>query len=219
MNDAARLMDGIYARQRHIYDATRKFYLLGRDRLIAHLDAQPGQRILEIGCGTGRNLVAIARRYPECQCYGLDISPAMLATARASLARERLESRVRLAQADATTFDAKTLFGVGAFDRVVVSYALSMIPGWEAVLREGVGVLAPGGSLHVVDFGDQAGLPKAFKTALETWLAHFHVAPRESLPRAIEELTREGGLTSSTQSLYRGYAIAACLMRMPQPSA
>ena len=213
MSDASSLMDGLYARQRHIYDATRKFYLLGRDRLIADLDARPDHRVLEIGCGTGRNLIAIARRYPGCACHGLDISKVMLATAQASLARERLGDRVRLAQADATAFDTMALFGVAAFDRIVVSYALSMIPQWEDVLREAVRTLAPGGSLHVVDFGDQAGLPKAFKSALARWLAHFHVAPRETLPEAIRGLTGEGALKSSTRSLYRGYAVAACVSR------
>ena len=48
-------------RQRHIYDGTRRYYLLGRDRLIADLAPAPGASVLEIGCGTGRNLVLAAR--------------------------------------------------------------------------------------------------------------------------------------------------------------
>ncbi len=60
----AEAMDGIYRWQRWIYDLTRKYYLLGRDRLIADLDAADGASVLEIGWGTGRNLVAAARRYP-----------------------------------------------------------------------------------------------------------------------------------------------------------
>ena len=55
-------MDAIYAGQRHIYDATRKYYLLGRDRLIADLAPPPGGRVVEVGCGTGRNLILAARR-------------------------------------------------------------------------------------------------------------------------------------------------------------
>ena len=42
----ARLMDGIYRGQRHIYDATRKYYLFGRDRLIAGLALQDGGKVL-----------------------------------------------------------------------------------------------------------------------------------------------------------------------------
>ena len=87
---ASTLMDGIYRRQRHIYDLSRKYYLLGRDRLIEQLSPPPGGRVLEIGCGTARNLVAAAAAYPQAEFYGIDISAAMLATARHSGIIERL---------------------------------------------------------------------------------------------------------------------------------
>ena len=62
------LMDRLYRHQRHIYDLTRKYYLLGRDELIAELDPPPHGTVLEIGCGTGRNLLAVraplSRRAP-----------------------------------------------------------------------------------------------------------------------------------------------------------
>ena len=87
MSDAALLMDRMYRRQRHIYDATRKFYLLGRDDAIAALAPGPGEAVLEIGCGTGRNLIAVARRFPQAQVFGLDVSSEMLgARARRSRA-------------------------------------------------------------------------------------------------------------------------------------
>ena len=75
-------MDRIYRRQRHFYDFTRKYYLLGRDRLIDDLAPPPDGRVLEIGCGTARNLVAAARAWPQAQLYGIDISAEMLGTAR-----------------------------------------------------------------------------------------------------------------------------------------
>jgi S-adenosylmethionine-diacylgycerolhomoserine-N-methlytransferase len=74
------LMDRVYRRQKHIYDLTRKFYLFGRDRLIAELDARPGASVLELGCGTGRNLAQIGARWPRVALHGLDISREMLAT-------------------------------------------------------------------------------------------------------------------------------------------
>ena len=52
------LMDRIYRRQRHVYDVTRKYYLLGRDALIDRLEPPVDGRVLEIGCGTARNLIA-----------------------------------------------------------------------------------------------------------------------------------------------------------------
>ena len=213
MSDAAALMDRVYARQRHFYDATRKFYLLGRDGLIADLYPPPGGTILEIGCGTGRNLIAIARRYPNASCYGLDISEAMLTTARRSVADAGLSHRITLTQADATTFDPMRLFGIASFDRVVISYALSMIPPWREVMRRGAGVIGSGGALHLVDFGDQARLPRLFGTMLRAWLSRFHVAPRDTLVSEVAALGRDLGLGASWQALYRGYAISARISR------
>lgn len=211
--EAAALMDAIYRRQRHIYDASRKFYLLGRDRLIAELAPPAGGAILEIGCGTGRNLIRIARLYPGCSCHGLDVSEAMLATARDSVARAGLEDRITLAQGDATDFDPESLFGRAGFDRIVISYALSMIPPWQGVVTEALRRLSPGGSLHIVDFGDQAGLPAAFKAVLRRWLALFHVTPRDDLPTALDAIAQACDASSRATPLYRGYAVKAELGR------
>src|SRR5580658_4770840 len=71
-SDPAALMDRMYRRQRHIYDFTRKFYLLGRDEAITRLRPAPGDKVLEIGCGTGRNLIKLAQAYPEARLFGLD---------------------------------------------------------------------------------------------------------------------------------------------------
>ena len=200
-------MDAIYARQRHFYDLTRKYYLLGRDRLIARLDVPQGGTVLEIGCGTGRNLIAVARAYPGARLFGLDISEAMLATARGNIARAGLGDRIMLAQGDATAFDAQALFGCARFDRLFFSYSLSMIPDWRAALAQAAA--ATGGALHIVDFGQQEQLPKWFGRALTAWLAKFDVAPRADLRDALPAL----GMTTQFDSLYRGYAWSVTLSR------
>ena len=210
---AAGLMDRIYRHQRHIYDASRKFYLLGRDQLIDGLQPPAGATVLEIGCGTGRNLIRIARRYPDCACYGLDVSSAMLATARMSVAKAGLDDRIRLAQADATALDPQALFGLAGFDRIVISYALSMIPPWHGVVAEALRRLDAGGSLHIVDFGDQAGLPGPFKALLLRWLALFHVTPRENLPQAVRAIAETAGADCRLGAPYRGYAVHAVVTR------
>src|SRR5262245_37086651 len=97
------LMDRIYRRQRHVYDATRKFYLPGRDRLIHRLNPPAGGRVLEIGCGTARNLIVASRAYPDVHFFGIDISSEMLETARRLVDREGGSVDIRLARADATT--------------------------------------------------------------------------------------------------------------------
>ncbi|RUW95862.1 class I SAM-dependent methyltransferase [Mesorhizobium sp. M8A.F.Ca.ET.059.01.1.1] len=207
----AELMDGVYRWQRHIYDLTRKYYLLGRDRLIAGLDVPPGGAVLELGCGTGRNIILAARAYPDARFFGLDISAEMLETASKAIDREGLSDRVVLARGDATDFDAKALFGKGSFDRVFVSYSLSMIPGWEKTVSAALAALAPTGSLHIVDFGQQEGLPGWFRALLRGWLKKFHVTPRESLRDVLESQAERTGATFCFRTLYRGYAWLAVI--------
>jgi S-adenosylmethionine-diacylgycerolhomoserine-N-methlytransferase len=196
------LMDRIYRHQRHIYDLTRKYYLLGRDQLIAELDPPRRGSVLEIGCGTGRNLLSVRRRYGQARLYGIDISEAMLMTARA----HSQGRNIQYARADAADFDPQELFGEACFDRIFISYALSMIPSWQAVLASAVRMLAPDGELHVVDFGQQEHLPQAFRSALRAWLAKFHVTPRASLRKAVEQLALTEGAAVSFVPVKGGYA-------------
>ncbi|TIM20102.1 MAG: class I SAM-dependent methyltransferase, partial [Mesorhizobium sp.] len=199
------LMDGVYRWQRHVYDLTRKYYLLGRDRLISGLDVPVGGTVLELGCGTGRNIVLAARLYPDARFFGLDISAEMLETASAAIAREGLSGRVTLARGDATDFDAEALFSFERFDRIFVSYSLSMIPGWEKTISAALAALSPGGSLHVVDFGQQEALPRWFRTLLRGWLRKFHVEPRHSLRDVLQSESARRGATLRFRTLYRGY--------------
>ncbi|MCW1384205.1 class I SAM-dependent methyltransferase [Novosphingobium sp. KCTC 2891] len=194
------LMDAVYRRQKHIYDATRKYYLFGRDTLIAGLDAQPGTAVLEVGCGTGRNLALIGKRWPGAVLHGLDISREML-----SIAGGRLGGRARLGLGDATDFDPKTLFGREQFDRIVISYAVSMIPVWREAIHHAATLLAPGGSLHIVDFGDLDGLPLPLRAGLRRLLASFHVTPRADLGAALAALAEDDGLAASTRRGPLGY--------------
>ena len=217
MADAAVRMDRQYRWQRHIYDLTRMPYLLGRDQLIAELRPPSGACVLEIGCGTGRNLIRIARSYPDVKCFGIDVSSVMLATARRSIAAAGLESRVRLAQADAVTADPALWFGRASFDRIMISYALSMIPPWRQALAHAVSLLGPQGALCLVDFGDQAALPSWFRALLFRWLAWFHVSPRLDLRRELAQLAHTAALELRVRDLYRGYACFAELKRIGAP--
>lgn len=196
----AALMDEVYRGQRHIYDLTRKYYLFGRDTLIAGLNARAGMRVLEVACGTGRNLAKVGKTWPGVRLFGLDISAEMLKSARAAVGAE-----ARLGEGDACAFDPQLLLGEPAFERIVLSYSLSMIPDWEGALDHAAGLLAAGGSLHVVDFGDLQGLPGPFQTLLRRWLAKFHVEPRSSLPAAAARIAHARGLRLESRRGPLGY--------------
>jgi S-adenosylmethionine-diacylgycerolhomoserine-N-methlytransferase len=186
MTEHAALMDDVYRYQRYIYDLTRKYYLFGRDRLIRDLNSKPDARIVEVGCGTARNLIRIAQLYPGVRLFGLDASAEMLLTADRAIRRAGLSDRIKLIQAYAENL-TPALFGERApFDEVVFSYSLSMIPDWKQSLKASYGALAPGGHIHVVDFGDLKGLGPLAERVLRRWLALFHVAPREELLATLE---------------------------------
>ena len=212
-DNAAGHMDAIYRSQRHIYDLTRKYYLLGRDRLIAELAPPVGGTVLELGCGTGRNMILAARRHPEARFYGIDISEEMLITARASVANAGLSDRIKLAQGDASSVDTAAVFGIVAFDRVFLSYALSMIPPWRETAAHAMALTKAGGSLHIVDFGGQAELPGWFRAGLRAWLAKFSVSPREDLQAVLAGIAKSAGAGLIFTSLYRDYARYAVIRR------
>jgi len=211
--DAARHMDGIYKYQRYIYNATRKYYLLGRNRLLDELQPDDGSTVLELGCGTGRNLIHAAQRCPNARFVGFDISRAMLETARASIARAGLSDRIVAHQADATAFDLPDLCSEAHAGRVFISYTLSMIPPWRQVLPRALEAVGPGGRLHIVDFGQQEALPRWFKSALFAWLRQFSVHPRADLEQELTKLASEIGATLEFRHLYRGYADYAVITK------
>lgn len=155
----AATMNRVYRYQRHIYDMTRKYYLLGRDTMLASMDVPEGGRVLEIGCGTGRNLLAAATRTPHALYYGFDISTEMLTSARAKVSRSHAADRIFLAPGNAGHFDACDHFGVQGFDAIMFSYTVSMIPGWQQAVRHALSQLAPGGCVYLVDFGTMDGWP------------------------------------------------------------
>ena len=106
-------------------------------------------RILEVGCGTGKNLMQLGRAFPQARLWGLDLSGDMLAVARKKL--QDLAPRLTLIQA---AYD-RPVGEAHPFDLVVFSYALSMFnPGWEEALEAAHNDLAKGGAIAVVDFYD-----------------------------------------------------------------
>jgi len=217
--EATRRMNRMYRRQRHIYDGTRRYYLLGRDQLIAGLQSAPGATVLEIGCGTGRNLVAAARTFPNARFFGIDVSTEMLTSAIGAIGRRGLQGRIRLAHGDATVFDPQAIFGLPAFNHIMISYSLSMIPNWQSVLARAAASLMPGGRLHVVDFGSQERLPRVARSLMRHWLALFDVTPRDSLEAALRRIADAHGATLRFERPFRGYAQSGVLTMPAEPAA
>lgn len=214
--DHAALMDRVYRLQRRFgfYNATRKYYLLGRDPMIEGLRPAPGSTVLEIGCGTGRNLIKAAQRYPDVDFHGVDISREMLAASASAIVRASMAKRVRLAWSDAESFDPLKTFRQEGYERIFISYAVSMMPRWQAVMRDAVRFLAPGGELHIVDFGDMAGLPRWSRHAMRTWLRWYHATPRSDLIEVAGTIASENGGESEAVRLHGDFSWI-CVIRKP----
>ncbi|MEI6233576.1 MAG: class I SAM-dependent methyltransferase [Planctomycetota bacterium] len=208
----AEKMDRIYKMQRHFYDVTRKYYLLGRDVLIERMALRPGMKVLEIGCGTARNLIALARKHPQIQFYGLDASREMLATAQAKIDAAKLTDRITLKFCLAEELDAKRTFDLDApFDAMFFSYSLSMIPTWRESLDAAFRNLKPGEFVYSVDFWDQQEYPGIFRWALVKWLDLFHVKHRPELLEYMNDLKNRGVCSLDLSGLYGRYSYIASM--------
>ena len=129
------------------------------------------------------------------QSRSLDVSEAMLRSARASLARFNLAARIVLRNGEATGFDPVHLFAVHGFDRVFISYALSMIPG-----------LAKGCEARCRRrwTGRRTFHSELWRRAQLARLRRFSVAPIPALDRKIGMPTQQMGFTAVTERLYGG---------------
>ena len=202
-------MDRMYRLQRYFYDFTRKYYLLGRDRLIDEMEVVAGDNVLEIGCGTGRNIIVLGRKYPDANFFGLDASSAMLETAQAKIDARRLKNlELKTALADDFAFD--TTFGLERpFDAIFLSYSISMIPTWRESIDNALLNLKPGGGLYIVDFYDQGDLPRWFKSLLQGWLRKFHVQFWHDLLPYLRSMETASIGTFELTPLYRRYSFIA----------
>src|SRR5262245_44015791 len=146
--DHRQTMTKYYAVQSHIYDATRWAFLYGREALVAQLNIRPGDRVLEIGCGTGKNFDVIQERLQGSgELIGIDCSRPMLDRACRRV-QENGWKNVRLLYMEY----GKETITRGRADVVLFSYSLSMIPDWKLALACAQSELWPGGNIGVVDF-------------------------------------------------------------------
>lgn len=203
-------MDNMYRWTRHVYDFSRKYYLLGRDQMIDHLDIKNNEQICEVGCGTARNLIKIASKYPNGAYYGLDASDEMLKTAQKNLENAQISDRIALKQAFSQSFVPNELFNLkDPLDKIIFSYALSIIPPWPESLDHALELLPKGGQIHIVDFGSQSDLPKYFRKFLFWWLEKFHVYYKPEILSHLKRMDMDGKGSLEVHSLYKGYAYRA----------
>jgi ubiquinone/menaquinone biosynthesis C-methylase UbiE len=123
--------------------------IAARNAYLDLLDIRAGERVLDVGCGSGAVTREIAKRLgSRGVAIGLDPSPALLAIARELAKEAGVGDRVEFREGDARRLP----FADGFFDAVVCVTVLSHVPRGEAAISEFVRVLRPGGRLGVFDF-------------------------------------------------------------------
>ncbi|MDZ7715056.1 MAG: methyltransferase domain-containing protein [Balneolaceae bacterium] len=140
-------LENYYRLHSRIYDATRWSFLFGREELLNKLpDLPPQPNILEVGCGTGKNIQFLEYLFPDAHIYGMDLSLDMLAKAQQ-----------KVSDADQVTLIHAEYGDQGPelpdFDLILMSYSLTMTgDASEHIFQHIYEDLKPGGYVAVVDF-------------------------------------------------------------------
>jgi ubiquinone/menaquinone biosynthesis C-methylase UbiE len=122
-----------------------------RAQLLDQAQIVPGQRILDIGCGTGTFALQLLRRVPGVNFTGIDPDPKALARARYKATRAGLSPQFDQGYADRLPYEA------ASFDHIFSSLMFHHLgkQAKQATLNEVRRVLKPGGALHLMDFTGQ----------------------------------------------------------------
>jgi len=211
-----RELRSLYRRRAKRYDITANlYYLMGfrehrvRRRAVDALGLRPGQSVVEIGCGTGLNFALLQRAVgPEGRIIGVDMTDAMLAQAAERVAR-RGWSNVELVRRDAAEFEFPA-----QVDGILSTFALTLVPEFDEVIRRGASSLTPGGRWVVADFRKPAGSAARFTSLMLLTTKPFGVSldladrhPWESLSRHVGDLKME--------DTYFGFVYIASAARDP----
>ena len=159
--------------------------------LIEQAALAPGHRVLDVGCGTGTLAIRLRREHPAVEVTALDPDPKALAIAGRKAERAGVAVRFERGYGDALPFADAT------FDRVTSSMMFHHLDlaTKRGMLREALRVLHPGGSFHLVDFGQEghhhrSGLARFF---------HSSEHLRENDDAKVAELLREAGFAQVAQ--------------------
>jgi ubiquinone/menaquinone biosynthesis C-methylase UbiE len=178
--------------------------------LITQAHIQPGQNVLDVGCGTGTLTLLIKQTQPDAAVYGLDMDPQVLDIARRKA--EQAGETIALQQGAATCLP----YPDGSFDRVFASLMLHHLtrPDKRRALVEAFRVLKPCGELHVADFGKPHDPAMWLISLMVRWAEEVHDNILGLLPVFIVEA---GFRPVEETAQYRTVAGALALYRARKP--
>jgi ubiquinone/menaquinone biosynthesis C-methylase UbiE len=211
-------MRDLYRRRAARYDwSVKLFRLCGldieryRQEAVAALELRPGDRVVELGCGTGLNFASLQQRIgPQGKIIGVDLTDAMLDVARARVAREHW-SNVQLVQANVADWNIPD--GVSA---VVSTLALTLLPEYDSIIQRASHALRAGGRVAVLDLKQPARWPM-WLVRLAAWLNKPFGVSLEIAERHPWESIRHYLTETEFREYYFG-ALYLCVGRKDGPS-
>lgn len=148
----------------------------GRKKAIALMEQKPGQKILEIGVGTGLSLPFYTS---DVEVYGIDVSSEMLGKARKKFPRDKFPQVRELLEMDAQDLE----FPDGTFDTVVAMLVVSVVPDPAKMMAEMIRVCKPGGKLIVLNhFASEKGPMRRIENFFAPLSRRIGFRPDFSLP-------------------------------------
>lgn len=156
-------------------------------RLIAQARIQPGQRVLDLGCGTGTLMVMIKQKVPDAEVVGVDGDPGVLAIARGKAATAAVTLQFDRGMA------VHLPYRDASFDRVMTSLVLHHLTRANKVraLREAYRVLRSGGELHIADFG----APHDPLMMLVSWIVRWFEQTADNIQGRLPTMLHVAGFT------------------------
>jgi ubiquinone/menaquinone biosynthesis C-methylase UbiE len=195
------------------YESNRlaTWYVAHAERILERLALQPGEFVLDVGCGTGYLLRAIVRRFPGVDGAGLDLAPGMIEQARNKAASDGLPNlRFGCADWEAASFDVEAFMGDRRPSCIVCANTLHYFCSPQAALNKMRSVLTPGGRAWVLERAREQSVLTAVWDCLHRYVIRDHV--RFYRTGALLEMMRKAGFAevrtelSLRKFLWRGKA-------------
>lgn len=156
--DKADRVRGMFSAIAKSYDLNNRVHSMGRDQAwrrfaVKAAGVKPGERVLDVACGTGDLTEAFARRSPASEVVGLDFTPGMLEIAREKTAKRQQHAPAGTTRVSYVEGDAMNLqIPDASFDVVSIAFGIRNVSDPAKALREFARVLKPGGRLVVLEF-------------------------------------------------------------------
>ncbi|MGH9714771.1 MAG: class I SAM-dependent methyltransferase [Candidatus Acidiferrales bacterium] len=200
----------LYRKRAKNYDLTaRLYYLLGfrlasyRQRAVTALMLRPGDSVVDIACGTGANFPLLQQVIgPKGKIIGVDLTDAMLTQAHQRV-KEGGWLNVEIVQSDVASYEFPT-----HLNGIISSFAITLVPEFDAAIRNGRKSLSAGGGFVMLDFKLPSGLLSTL-APLGAFITHPFGVSMDLASRHPWESLAVHFASSDVTELYAGFVYVA----------